>query len=99
MGTAAQVDCEVMLLDVSHAFSTVLTDLMVERGIDRTRFTDRELKQIVAECMRDCYRQGWEEFVLWVLHGDDRRAKTKEVLQTNMGRPTLFGLLTGRVAT
>ena len=71
-------------IDVSQVFSEALAQLMTEMGMTRDRYTDDEIVRIVRSCVSEEYANVWDEFIDWVLYGDDRKAKTKAMIR--MGR-------------
>lgn len=72
------------LLDAERVFSDALSRLMPELGIDYDRCTRDEVDltiRIACEEFEPC----WDEFVLWVIHGDDEREKTMDILRAFRG--------------
>ena len=62
-------------LDMRDLFADTLDALMSELGIDGGSCDLKTLRAIVAECF-GLQAACDEDFILWVLHGDDERAKT-----------------------
>jgi hypothetical protein len=72
------------LLDSYHVFSSVLSEEMGGQGIGYDSCTRTQVDSTIAICCEE-FERCWDEFVLWVVHGDDERAKTLEIVHA-LGR-------------
>lgn len=66
------------LLESDNVFAATLSAMMQEYGIDFDRCTKEQVNATLAMCCAEA-DLCWDELVLWVLHGDDEKAKTLEV--------------------
>lgn len=74
----------VRLLPADALFSSILSDMMVDAGIDYGTCTNSQVHTTMAICCKE-FERCWDEFVLWVIHGEDERAKTLEIVHA-LGR-------------
>ena len=70
----------VRLVDGYWKFSSAPSDQMGEFGIGYDTCTREQVYATIAICCSE-FERCWDEFVLWVVHGDDERAKTMEILR------------------
>ena len=76
-------------IDAHVKFAKILEDMLDEKGIDHNNYTQKELHQFIKDgtsISQEC----WEEYLLWVLYGDDKKAKTRAMLRANMSLPNAF---------
>lgn len=72
-----------MTVDADELFSVTASRLMVEMGLDYGKYTVAEMHQfydVIAAASESC----WDEFMLWVACGDDKRERTKMLLKAQM---------------
>ena len=72
-----------MTVDADELFSVTASRLMVEMGLDYGKYTVAEMHQFyeaIAAQSQAC----WDEFMLWVACGDDKRERTKLLLRAQM---------------
>ena len=74
---------EYVLIDRDEYFATAVTRLMGEMGLDYDRFTVEEMHQLYAAAVEQ-EQSIWDEFMLWVACGDDRRERTRMLLRAQM---------------
>lgn len=77
---------DVRLLDSLDVFACVVDELMGDMGLDSRKYTRDEIRYMVRECF-SVHEECWQEFVLWVIYGNDKRAKTLAVMRAgrNLG--------------
>lgn len=73
----------VTLAEAHKLFSNTLTDMMIERGMMEPRFTNGELRKIIACCVSE-FNSCWDEFVMWVMHGDDKKERAMDVVRASL---------------
>lgn len=66
------------LLDADQVFSAVLSQMMSECGIDYGMCPTEQVDLTIAMCCAEA-DLCWDELVLWVVCGDDQKAKTLEI--------------------
>lgn len=74
-----------MTVDADELFSVTASRLMVEMGLDYDRYSKDEMHQffdVIAAASESC----WDEFMLWVACGDDKRERTRMLLKAQMLR-------------
>lgn len=71
------------LIDAPERFAQELNQMMSEMGMDGSTYTPKELHFIVGSCF-DEHPDMYAEFMAWVEHGDDQRAKTLDVLRASL---------------
>lgn len=72
-----------MTVDADQLFAVTASSLMAEMGLDYDRYTQDEMHQLfeaVAAQSDSC----WEDFMLWVVCGDDKRERTKLRIKAQM---------------
>lgn len=72
-----------MTVDADELFSVTASRLMAEMGLDYDRYTVDEMHRFyeaIAAQNQSC----WDEFVLWVTCGDDKRERTRLMLKAQM---------------
>lgn len=74
---------DVWLVDAKHMFSKIIADMMIEEGMTKDRYTEKEIAHIVRSCVNDAYVQGWEEFMTWVEFGDDKKMQTLAAIRAH----------------
>lgn len=74
-----------MTIDADELFSVTASRLMVEMGLDYDRYSVDEMHQFyeaIAAQSQAC----WDEFMLWVACGDNKRERTRMLLKAQMLR-------------
>ncbi len=74
-----------MLVDADELFAVTASRLMAEMGLDYGSYSIDEMHQFydaIAAASSSC----WDEFMLWVACGDDRRERTRMLLKAQMMR-------------
>ncbi len=64
-------------------FTDTLSELMTELGYDYNNYTKNEIDSMIYQCCRE-FDSIWDEFVLWTLYGDDKKAKTRALIRTGV---------------
>jgi hypothetical protein len=82
-----RADESVRLIPADAKFSAILADMMGEAGIDYETCTKSQVHTTMAICCKE-FERCWDELVLWVVHGEDERAKTLEIVHALGGRYT-----------
>lgn len=67
--------------DASYLFSRTVSDLMGESGINHDTFTDDEIEDMIGVCVSRGFKATWEEFVAWVLYGNDAKQRTLALIR------------------
>ena len=71
---------EYKLLDALDLYGDIMNEILTEVGVDSNKFTREDLHDL-ARTGFSKFNDIWQEFVLWVLYGDDKRAKTMALLK------------------
>lgn len=71
---------EYELLDALDLYGDIMNEILAEVGVDSSKFTREDLHDL-ARTGFSKFNGIWQEFVLWVLYGDDKRAKTMALLK------------------
>ena len=72
-----------VLIDRDEYFATAVSQLMGEMGLNYDRFTVDEMHQLYAAAVE--HEQAvWDEFMLWIACGDDKRERTRILLRAQM---------------
>lgn len=72
-----------MTVDADELFATTASRLMAEMGLDYDRYSQDEM-HVFYEAIAAANQSCWDEFMLWVACGDDKREQTKLLLRTQM---------------
>ena len=72
-----------MVIDADQLFATEVARLMGELGINYDRFTVEEMHQLYAVAVAEAPAI-WDEFMLWVACGDDKRERTRILLKAQI---------------
>lgn len=70
-------------VDADEVFSVTAARLMGEMGLDYDKYTREEMQQFY-DCICAASESCWEEFLLWVSCGEDRRERTRLLLRAQM---------------
>lgn len=76
-------------IDECDLFAKVLADMMAEKGIDYNNYSVEEVHQFIKDGV-SVSRECWEEYEMWLLYGDDKKAKTRALLRASMKLPNAF---------
>ena len=80
---------EVKLLDALDLYGEVMNQILAEMEVDGSKYTREELHQL-ARAGFDEFDRTYEEFILWVLYGDDQKAKTLARIRASRNRKKGF---------
>ena len=72
---------DVYLRDATELFSVTLANLMNESGMTKDVYTDAEIADVIRTCVTEGYASIWEEFLSWVMYGDDKKEMTRAMLR------------------
>ena len=70
-------------IDADDLFAQAASQLMAEMGIGYETYTKDEMHQFVQATTSESGAI-WDEFVLWVTCGDDKKDRTRMVLKAQM---------------
>ena len=71
------------LVDLDTIFTNELNEMMKDNGLDYSQCSKEEVRKTIAlatSYSRKCY----EDFMMWVLYGDNNRAKTLGLLRATL---------------
>lgn len=77
------------LIDAPVKFTKILEDMLDEKGINHNNYTQKELHQFFRDGT-SVFQECWEEYEMWLLYGDDKKAKTRAMLRASMRLPNSF---------
>jgi hypothetical protein len=85
------VSHDVKLLDAYDVYGSVVDELIVELGLDARLDLDGQSK--VMKSAVDEFGGIYDEYMVWVIHGDDLRSMTRALVRGNLilGRGVRFG--------
>lgn len=72
-----------MTVDADQLFATTASRLMAEMGLDYDAYSTEEMHQFYEAIARES-QSCWDEFMLWVACGDDKRERTRILLKAQM---------------
>ena len=70
-----------MVVEAKALFAQTLDEMMAEQGFSLDAYTYEECKETIERCVEEAYQSAWDEFVMWVTCGDDKRERTKLLIQ------------------
>lgn len=70
------------LIDADELFTQAATQLMAEMGIGFETYTKEEMRQFTQAIVSESAAI-WDEFMLWVACGDDKRERMRMMLRAN----------------
>jgi len=76
---------ETYLIDASHLFSVTVSNMMSESGISHDTFSNEEIEDMIRLCVRRGFMPCWEEFMAWVVYGNDKRQMTLAAVRAGLG--------------
>ena len=78
---------EYELLDALDLYAQVMNDILSEMGVDSRNYSREQLHEFARAGFAE-FNNIYDEFVLWVLYGNDKRARTMAMMRAarNGGR-------------
>lgn len=74
------LDDEVYLIDALEKYAEVMNELLSEMGVDSRNYTREDLHDFARTGFAE-FQKIYDEFVLWVVYGNDKKAQTKAMLR------------------
>lgn len=71
---------EVYLIDALEKYAEVMNELLSEMGVDSRNYTREDLHDFARTGFAE-FQKIYDEFVLWVVYGNDKKAQTKAMLR------------------
>ena len=71
---------EVYLIDALEKYAEVMNELLSEMGVDSRNYTREDLHDFARTGFAE-FQKIYDEFVLWVVYGNDRKAQTRAMLR------------------
>ena len=71
---------EVYLIDALEKYAEVMNELLSEMGVDSRNYTREDLHDFARTGFAE-FQKIYDEFVLWVVYGDDKKAQTRAMLR------------------
>ena len=80
---------EYELLDALDLYAQVMNEILGEMGVDSSRFEREDLHELARAGFAE-FNRIYDEFVLWVLYGNDKRARTMAMMRAARNGGRLF---------
>ena len=80
---------EYELLDALDLYAQVMNEILGEMGVDSSRFEREDLHELARAGFVE-FNRIYDEFVLWVLYGTDKRARTMAMMRAARNGGRLF---------
>ena len=80
---------EYELLDALDLYAQVMNDILSEMGVDSRNYSREQLHELARAGFAE-FNGIYNEFVLWVLYGNDKRAKTMAMVRAAKNGGRLF---------
>ena len=77
------------LLDALDLYGQVMNEILGEMGVDSTRFTREDLHDLARTGFAE-FNRIYDEYILWVLYGNDKRARTMAMMRAARNKGRLF---------
>lgn len=71
---------EVYLIDALEKHAEVMNELLSEMGVDSRNYTREDLHDFARTGFAE-FQKIYDEFVLWVVYGNDKKAQTRAMLR------------------
>ena len=71
---------EVYLIDALEKYAEVMNELLSEIGVDSRNYTREDLHDFARTGFAE-FQKIYDEFVLWVVYGNDKKAQTRAMLR------------------
>jgi len=71
---------EVYLIDALEKYAEVMNELLSEMGVDSRNYTREDLHDFARTGFAE-FNKIYDEFVLWVMYGNDKKAQTRAMLR------------------
>ena len=80
---------EYELLDALDLYAQVMNEILSEMGVDSRNYTREDLHELARAGFAE-FNKIYDEFVLWVLYGNDKRARTMAMMRAARNGGRLF---------
>lgn len=80
---------EYELLDALDLYGQVMNEILSEMGVDSRNYTREDLHDLARTGFAE-FNRIYDEYVLWVLYGNDKRAKTMAMMRAAKNKGRLF---------
>ena len=77
---ANNLNDEVYLIDALEKYAEVMNELLSEMGVDSRTYTREDLHDFARTGFAE-FQKIYDEFVLWVVYGNDKKAQTRAMLR------------------
>ena len=74
---------DVELVDANAMYAREVGRMCAEAVANSVPWTERELRMFAAE-VAPLFDMCWADFMQWVNHGDDQKAKTRDVIRASL---------------
>ena len=71
---------EVYLIDALEKYAEVMNEVLSEMGVDSRNYTREDLHDFARTGFAE-FQKIYDEFVLWVVYGNDKKAQTRAMLR------------------
>jgi len=71
---------EVYLIDALEKYAEVMNELLSEMGVDSRNYTREDLHDFARTGFAE-FNKIYDEFILWVVYGNDKKAQTMAMLR------------------
>ena len=71
---------EVYLIDALEKYAEVMNELLSEMGVDSRNYTREDLHDFARTGFAE-FQKIYDEFVLWVMYDNDKKAQTRAMLR------------------
>lgn len=73
---------DVKLRDAYDIYGQVVGDMMIEMGLNKR--LDFEGQKDVIRAASDEFSDIYDEFIIWAIHGDDKKSLTRALIRGNL---------------
>lgn len=80
---------EYELLDALELYAQVMNEILAEMGVDSREYSREQLHELARAGFAE-FNGIYNDFVLWVLYGNDKRAKTMAMVRAAKNGGRLF---------
>lgn len=83
------MNSDVFLKDAKKIFADTLSKSAKEHGMDFGLGFDKLMRRTIKECT-DEYAIIWADFMQWFYYGDNKKAKTMDVIRASLHAGTMW---------
>jgi hypothetical protein len=80
---------EYELLDALELYAQVMNEILAEMGVDSREYSREQLHELARAGFAE-FNGIYNDFILWVLYGNDKRAKTMAMVRAAKNGGRLF---------